>query len=129
MVLIHLENAKVTRNVILVVLLLLIIDVLAAGLLKIFLQGWFFGSSRITILCNILFFEGAVIFAIGAFLASGMTWFLGVLRYPRGRYYVEEKMGNEIRQSRKKQLNTGIFMMIVGAVLIGSSVAIGELIL
>lgn len=125
----YLKIPKVVRNIILVVLLLLTLDVLAIGLLTNILHGWFFGSSGMTILCDLLFFEGAIIFAIGAFLASGITWFLGVSRYPRGRYYVEEKMGNEIRQSSKKQLRTGIFMMILGAMLIGLSVAIGQLFL
>jgi len=128
MVVIRLKIPKVIQNIIFVVLIILIIDVLAVGLLTTFLHGWFFGSSGTTILCNLLFLEGAIIFAIGAFLASGITWLLGVFRYPQGRYYVEEKMGNDIRHSRKKQLSTGILIMVVGAMLMGSSVAIGELI-
>jgi len=123
----YLKIPKLIRNTVLVFLLVLISDVLAAGLWTSLLHGCFFGYSQKLITCDLLFLEGAIIFAIGAFLASGITWLLGVSRYPRGRYYVEEKMGNDIRKSRKKQLRTGIFMMILGAMLIGSSVAIGQL--
>ena len=125
----YLKIPKLIRNIVLVFLLILISDVLAAGLWTSLLHGYFFGYSQTLITCDLLFLEGAIIFVIGAFLASGITWLLGVARYPRGRYYVEEKMDNDIRKSRKKQLRTGIFTMILGAMLIGSSVAIGQLFL
>lgn len=124
----HLKIPNVIRNIVLVVLLLSIIDVIVAGL-STFLQGWFFGFSGVTTLCNLLFLEGAAILAIGGFLASGMTWLLGASRYPGDRYYIEEKMGSDIRRSRKRQLSVGISMIIIGATLIGLSVAIGELFL
>lgn len=120
---------KSIRKIVLVFLLILISDVLAAGLWTSLLYGSFFGFSQTRIICNLLFLEGAIIFAIGTFLASGITWLLGVLKYPRGRYYGKEKIDNEIRQSRKKQLRAGIFTVVLGAMLIGSSVAIGQLFL
>ena len=125
----HLKISKRTRNIVLVFLLILISDVLAAGLWTSLLHGRFFGWSQTLITCDLLFLEGAIIFTVGAFLASGITWLLRVSRHPRGRDHVEEKRNNDIKKSRKKQLRTGMFMMILGAMLIGSSVTIGQLFL
>lgn len=125
----HLKISKRTRNIVLAFLLILISDFLAAGLWTSLLHGRFLGWSQTRITCDLLFLEGAIIFTIGAFLASGITWLLRVSRHPRGRDYVKEKRDNDIKKSRKKQLKTGMFMMILGAMLIGSSVTIGQLFL
>jgi len=125
----YLRIPKLTRNIVLVFLLILILDVLAAGLWTSVLHGCFFCLPQTLITCDLLFLEGAIIFAIGAFLESGIAWPLKVSRHPRGRYSAEEKTDNENKKSGKKQLRTGMFMIILGAMLIGSSVTIGQLLL
>jgi len=125
----YLKIPKLTRNIVLVFPLILILDILAAGLWTSLLHGCFFCRPQTLIICDLLFLEGAIIFTIGAFLESGIALPLRVSRHPQGRYSAEQKKDNENKKSSKKQLRTGMFMIILGAMLIGSSVTIGQLLL
>jgi len=125
----YLEIPKLARNIVLVFPLVLILDILAAGLWTSLLHGCFFCHPQTLIMCDLLFLEGAIIFAIGAFLESGIAWPLKVLRHSRERHSAEEKTDNGNEKSSKEKLRTGMFMIILGAMLIGSSVTIGQLLL
>ena len=125
----YLEIPKLARNIVLVFPLVLILDILAAGLWTSLLHGCFFCHPQTLIMCDLLFLEGAIIFAIGAFLESGIAWPLKVLRRQRERHSVEEKTDNGNEKSSKKKLRAGMSMIILGAMLIVSSVTIGQLLL
>ncbi|MFQ6086903.1 MAG: hypothetical protein ACE5OV_02675 [Candidatus Bathyarchaeia archaeon] len=64
------------------------------------------------IISNLLFFEGAVIFAVGAFLEAGTA------------YSPREKRVDNREGSHEKHMSLGVLFMIVGASLIGLSVII-----
>jgi hypothetical protein len=74
-------------------------------------------------LSNLFFIEGAIIFGVGAWVASGAT----VLRMerPSTLYARPEGHTEYLRQHRKKQLSFGIVLIIIGAALMGLSITIG----
>lgn len=79
-------------------------------------------KSGTIIFSDLLFFEGIAFFGLGALIASGYTaqridrW-QSLYASPDGhREYLEEQ--------RPKQFSFGIIMMIVGAILIGLSIAL-----
>jgi len=90
---------RVTKKIVLVVLLLLFFNALIAVFGFSFLHEnfWFFADKSATcILSDLLFLEGAIVFTVGAFVASGAS----IFRF-------------------------GIVVMIIGAILISSSIVIG----
>lgn len=94
----------VIKKIVLVVFVILIFDILVAGIWTFLDKGnWFFSDkSQVRILSDLLFIEGAITFAVGAFIALGMS---------------------------KTMLATCARVMIIGASLMGSSMAIGMLLL
>ena len=120
-----------TKKIALIVLLLLIIDILLAGLGSFFLSdriSFFSGKSATHMLCDLLFLEGAIIFAIGGFLAAGMSeLFAG--RSPSRLFAAPRSSAEDVAEFRPKQYSTGTILMIIGASLMGSSIAIGTLFL
>ena len=78
-------------------------------------------------LSNLLFIEGGFIFAIGAFMASGIA-----LMFP-GRWFWSggtlENYAEYLRQKRRKHFNIGLKMMIFGGALMLLSILIGELLI
>lgn len=119
--------SKATKNVLLVVLSLLILDALVAVLGAPYLSkniGTFIGKSNMGILSDLLFLEGAVIFAIGTFIA--------VLRFMQEReplYRSSTETPNNEGQTREKRTDASILMIIIGAILVGLSITIGTLLL
>jgi hypothetical protein len=98
------------RKIAVCVLLLCIFDLFVALFLRI----------RLT---DLLFVEGALVFAAGAFVAAGManprrkTW-ITLTADPEGyRKFLEEQ--------RSKQVSDGVVLMIIGIVIIGLSLVIG----
>jgi hypothetical protein len=93
------------RNIVLIVLCIVGIDVIVAGLASYFLGEivWFFsGKSVAWILSDLLFLEGAVVFTIGAFIAGGVP----VVRL-------------------RAKVRLGMIVMIIGGAMIGSSIVVG----
>jgi len=124
----YFKFTHITRKIVLIILLLLIFDVLAAGLSPLLRERFrfFSGKSEVHILSDLMFLEGAIIFAVGAFAASGSR-LLGGSRHHHP--YIEEKMASarNVRKPRKKVMGSGILMMIIGASFMATSIAIGVL--
>jgi len=120
---------RVDKKIVLVLLFLLFFNVLIAVLCSSFLQNfWFFADKSIAyILSNLFFFEGALVFAVGAFVASGLSIFR--IESPSSLYASPEGHVEYLRESRKKQFKFGIVLVAIGAILIGSSIAIGALLI
>jgi hypothetical protein len=125
----YLKIPKLAKNIVLVFPLVVILNILAAGLWASLLHDCCFCRPQTLMICDLLFLEGAIIFAIGAFLESGIAWPLKVLRHSRERHPAGEKTDNGNGKSSKKKVRKGMFMIILGAMLIGSSVAVGQLLL
>jgi len=120
-----LKLPKIVKRTLTLVLVLLVFDILLAGLGATYLNetvAFFFRKSVIFIFSDLLFLEGAIIFTIGAFLEFAQS-FSGT-RPP-------EKPQNKQTTNRKKLheqlMRPGSVMMIVGAAFIGLSIMIGAL--
>jgi len=116
---------KTLKNVFLMIFPLVMFDVLVAFLGGSYLSeniGTFLGKSKTVILSDLLFEEGAVIFAIGAFVA-----------FIKGRKETKQLSEStteatvNAEQSRDTRINSGVFLIIVGVILIGLSIAVGTL--
>jgi len=123
----HLQLPKAAKNVLLIVSSLLIFDVLVAVLGAPYLSeniGAFFGKSRTVILSDLLFLEGAVIFATGTLIAAARA---------RHEKKLSSKPTTEITDNaeptRDKRIRPDILTMIIGAILMGLSMIIGTLFL
>jgi len=82
---------------------------------------WIKSSKKVS-LTNLLFIEGAFIFGMGALITSGYT----AARIDRWEtmYGSPEGHADYIRQQRRKQINFGIVLMIIGALLVILSLAV-----
>jgi hypothetical protein len=100
-----------------VVLPIVVVNVVVASLLPPFWLA----------LSNLLFIEGAIILGVGAWIASGAS----TLRTEKfsSLYARPEGHAEYLRQSRKKQFSFGIVLIIIGAALMGLSIAIGTLLI
>ena len=118
---------EAAKNVLLIVLSLLIFDALVAFLGAPYLSkniGTFFGKSKTVILSDLLFFEGAVIFIIGTFMAV-----LKFIHEKESSYESPTETTDNGGQTREGRIGTGIFVMIMGAILMGLSIIVGTLFL
>jgi hypothetical protein len=109
----------VVKKILKITSLIIVIDIIVAVLGGPFLSlnvGTFLGKSSGVILSDLLFLEGAVIFAVGAFL---------LLIIPFRTSPTEG--ANDDKQSSEKRTHPGIVLTIMGAILIGLSIAIGSL--
>ena len=119
-------NPKVSKKIVLAVLLTLFFDALVAVFGFSFLHenlSFFADKSEACILSDLLFLEGAIVFTVGAFVASGASIFR--IESKSSLYASPEGHVKYLRESRKKQFNFGIVLMVIGAILIGSAIAIG----
>jgi len=116
---------KTVKNVLLTVLSLLIFDALVAVLGGSYLSenvGTFMGKSSTVILSDFLFIEGIVILAVGILIiVGGLAQKIKPLSEPSTE---TTEIGV---QTLEKRINLGVFMMIVGAILIGLSITVGTL--
>lgn len=124
---------KLIKKFFLAVFLILTFDVFATYLLAFFRpEGIWFLSNRteLSILSDLLFLEGAIIFAIGAIVASGMSlWHSGASSNTSDQHCAEEKPAADVGEARKKRIIPWILMIVIGACLMGLSIAIGALVL
>lgn len=123
----HLKLPEAAKNVLLIVSSLLIFDVLVTVLVASYLSGnigAFLGKSRTVILSDLLFLEGAVIFAIGTFIAVARAW-------PETKLPSEPttEIADNAELTRDKRIRPGILTMIVGAILMALSMMVGTLFL
>lgn len=117
---------RVSKKIVFALLLILFLDALVAVFGFSFLHenfSFFVDKSEACILSDLLFLEGAIVFTVGAFVASGVSIFR--IESKSSLYASPEGHVEYLRKSRKKQFNSGIVLMVIGAVLIGSSIAIG----
>ena len=84
--------------------------------------AWILGSEDKTILSNLLFFEGALIIGIGAFLAGGFAENRMHRTNVPSTSYVVEKLSKQRSEFREKQISTGLLLMLAGLPLIIMSV-------
>lgn len=113
------------RKIFWVILLLSVFNVLAISLGVTFLQEriWFFSERpRVYMLSDLLFLEGAVIFAVGTFVVSAVS----ILRIERSSSLYADSGGHTkyLRENREKHLHLGIVLISIGATLMGLSIAI-----
>ena len=121
-----LKTFQRNRKIILVFFLILILNTSAASLFHSFLSEQimvFYGKSQIGVLSDLLFLEGAIAFAVGAFTATIRT-----SRHTRRRPHTEEESGNDDRKPLY-EIDFWTLMIIIGAILIGLSIMIGLLLL
>ena len=123
----HLELPEAAKNVLLIVSSLLIFDVLVTVLGASYLSGnigAFLGKSRTVILSDLLFLEGAVIFAIGIFIAVARA-----LQETKPSSEPTTEITDNAELTRDKRINPSILTMIAGAILMGLSMMVGTLFL
>jgi hypothetical protein len=119
------ELTKAAEYVLLIVSLFLIADALAAFLGGPYLTthvGAFLSASTIVVLSDLLFIEGALIFAVGTFiaLASSMR-----RTNPPPEPAPEEELESE--QIQKRPVHPIVIIIFIGIVLIGLSMVVGLL--
>lgn len=117
---------KTFKNALLILSSLLIFDVFVAVLGSFYISdntGAFLGKSIKINLSNLLFFEGAVIFAIGTFIAVARAW---QETMPSSE---PTQITDSTEQTEDKRIHPSTLMMIGGAVLIGLSILVGTLLL
>lgn len=123
----HLELPKAAKNILLIVSSLLIFDVLVTVLGASYLSEntWAFqGKSRTVILSDFLFLEGAVISALGIFVAVATAW-----QETKPSSEPTAEITDNAELTSDKRIHPGILMIIVGAILMGFSLMVGTLFL
>ncbi len=85
---------------------------------------FFAGKPKKTILSDLFFFEGAIILGLGGLTAAGTG--RGISERKETLYVRPSTHVECVRTERKKQVVFGILIMIIGAVLIVLSVAVGS---
>ena len=106
--------SKISKRFFKIVLFILIFNVLIV-ILGPYLSAnvpFFSDKSAMHILIDLLFLEGAVIFAIGAFLETDAA------------YFPKEKTTDSREGSHEKRISLGVLVMMIGAGLIGLSIII-----
>ncbi len=123
----HSELPETTKNILLIVSFLLAFNALVVVLGAPYLSeniAAFLGKSRIVILSDLLFLEGAVILAVGILIAvAAATQKIEPSSEPSA------KTTDNADQSPEKLKNLGMLMMIIGAIMIGLSITFGALLL
>ena len=101
------------KKIFVIVFLSLVSDICAVGLSVFLLNGSFFDQTGIILLSDLLFIEGAIIFSVGSFL-----YFFFSMGY-RG----------EETEAHTRYMKLGVFMVVIGVILVLASISIGELFL
>ena len=96
--------------------------VLAIFFINTVISLWLFPS--LLTLCNLLFIEGGLIFAVGAFIALGVP--SRSIERPSSLFASPGGHVDYLRQRRRKQFSFGLILMLIGASLLASSIVIGE---
>lgn len=76
-----------------------------------------FGRNDIETFISLAFLEGSVIFGLGAFFASGISERTSVPATPADVYRIE-KLSLQRSERRKRQISTGVFLMLIGGLLL-----------
>jgi len=122
---IHFELPKAVKKVLLIVSFLVIFDVLVAFLGGSYLSehvGGFLGKSSRVILSDLLFLEGAAIFAVGTIIAAAIA--MQEIK-PSSEPATETTDSAEVTHDKWK--NPGALVIIIGAILIGLAITAGAL--
>ena len=128
----HLRFFQKYQKVVLVVALIFVVNVLLASLFHShFMElSWiFYGKSPTVVLSDLLFLEGAIVFAIGTLAASMKPWVSRTSRHKRHKSDIEEGLDNDREKLLKNQVDFWMLMIIIGVILIVASIMIGILFL
>lgn len=108
-------TSKITKKFFKIILIILILNVLIAVLGRYMSANvpFFSGKSAMHLISDLLFVEGAVIFAVSAFLLASAA------------YSPKEQTKDSPEGSNEKHMSPEILFMIVGASLIGLSIIVG----
>lgn len=82
---------------------------------------WIFGSSIKETLIGLLFLEGAIIFGVGSFLASGVVELQIIRPSNPAMPFILRKISSQREEHRQKQVSVGLFLMLVGGPLLAMS--------
>lgn len=119
------ELARAAEHILLIVALFLISDALVAIIGGSYLSthvGAFLSASSIVILSDLLFLEGALIFAAGTFMALASS-----MRRTNPPPEPTSEQESEPEQIEKKPLPPITILILIGIVLIGLSILVGVL--
>lgn len=93
------------------------------------LMTFFISSFNLRKLVDALFLEGAVLLSIGGVLAAGLPK-LSLLKFTAGKpAQSRETEDMQEEESRSRNTRVGFTLMLVGLVLIGLCIGVGELVL
>jgi len=88
---------------------------------------FFISSFNLRSLVDALFLGGAALLSIGGVLAAGLPK-LSLLKFTTRRHAESQEVAKE-EESRRRNTRIGFRLMLVGLVLIGLCIGVGELIL
>ena len=118
---------KVVKNLFLGILIFWVFDVVLAGFGTYFLRGrvsFFSAKSAKTVLSDLLFLEGATLFGLITFVAYAIFG----KRHPGDEYDAEGKRrATADEDPTQKRIPIWMFIVIIGASLMGLSIVIGFL--
>lgn len=117
---------KEVRNVLLAVGIITLVDACVALLGGPYLServGAFLGKSNLVILSDLLFLEGATIFAFGTFF----LWFRTETKKTEPQPNPSPENTSEAWQPPKKRINTSLLIIAAGAMLMGVALCVGIL--
>lgn len=117
------------RKILLFVVLLMVFNFFAVYWLFPFFGAdlWFFGGkSKAFMFSDLLFLEGAFVFAVGALIELSASWLLGKPpKNPSNQQGLGQTKDAGPSGRRVKHVTFGVLAMVVGACFIGSSIAVG----
>jgi len=93
------------------------------------LMTFFISSFNLRKLVDALFLEGAALLSIGGLLAAGLPK-LSLLKFTTGKPALSRELEDmQEEESRRRNTRIGFTLVLVGLVLIGLCIGVGELIL
>lgn len=119
------ELAKAAEYVLLIVSVFLISDALVTFIGSSYLSthvGAFLSATTIVVLSDLLFIEGALIFAVGTFIALAST-----MRRTNPPPEPASEEESEPEQIQKRPVHPIVIIVLIGIVLIGLSILVGLL--
>jgi hypothetical protein len=107
---------------VLVVILASVLVLILADFILAFIFGsqtrssaaFIFGSNDKATFTSLLFIEGGFIFGAGAFFASGISETKIAAQSNPASPYLMEKLSSQRPEHRKKQISTGVLLMLIG---------------
>jgi hypothetical protein len=118
------EWKKVLLTILASALVLMIADFILAFLFGSQIRSsaaFIFGNNNKETFISLLFIEGAFVFGAGAFFASGIPQTRVAAPSGPASPYIIEKLSSQRPEDRKKQISTGVFLILIGGLLLVTS--------